>query len=271
MIGRNMDNTAKDFAQKIISELEKIYHVLLNTPRQQQIAPVDPESTLRGSNPPAQLPASFAQTIGHTNQSKRSWYKTAKRWKTIVEMIAIPFAIGYAVVTYRQWRDLHHNFEVDERAWLYVSRSVLPKEPSEEDRHIQINAFVANSGKTPAVAVGLKSGIFLFDHDPPMADWKQIQLEPQGVLFPGQTNGSFVRETQLYGAPDVAIYKAKKARIYLRTCLVYTDAFNSAHFTESCMYHIFGQAPDEWIGCNGNTIDGTANRGYSGQESSCGR
>ena len=170
-------------------------------------------------------------------------------------MIAIPFAIGYAVVTYRQWRDLHQNFEIDERAWLYVSRSVLPKEPSEEDRHIQINTFVVNSGKTPAVAVGLKSGIFLFDHDPPMVDWKQIQLEPQGVLFPGQINGSFVRETQLYGAPDVAIYKAKKARIYLRTCLVYTDTFNKPHFTESCVYHIFGQAPDEWIGCNGNTVD----------------
>ena len=45
MIGRNMDNTAKDFAQKIISELEKIYHVLLNAPQQQETEPVSPDNT----------------------------------------------------------------------------------------------------------------------------------------------------------------------------------------------------------------------------------
>jgi hypothetical protein len=270
MIGRDMDNTAKGFAQKIVSELEKIYHVLLNTPRQQDIAPAIPENASHENNSPGPLPASSAQTKGHISQSNRSWYMTLKRWKTIVEMSAIPFAIGYAVVTWVQWRDLRRNFTVDERAWLYVSRSVLEKEPSDDNRHIRIQAFVIDSGKTPALAVGFKTGIFLFDHDPPMVGWRNIPLVPQGVLFPGQTNGAFIAESELHGASDLAVYKSGQGRLYLRSCLLYTDVFNKPHFTESCVFHIFGQPLDTWTGCNGNTVDGSANQGYNSQTSSCG-
>jgi hypothetical protein len=52
------------------------------------------------------------------NQSKKSWYKTLSGWKLLLEVIAIPFAIAYAIVTFFQWQDLRHNFQVDERAWI---------------------------------------------------------------------------------------------------------------------------------------------------------
>jgi hypothetical protein len=39
-------------------------------------------------------------------------------WKSALEVIAIPFAIGYAIISYFQWRDAAHNFRGDERAWL---------------------------------------------------------------------------------------------------------------------------------------------------------
>jgi hypothetical protein len=53
-------------------------------------------------------------------QPKKPWYKTAQGWKTALELIAIPFAIGYAVITWLQWKDLRHNFEADQRSWLKI-------------------------------------------------------------------------------------------------------------------------------------------------------
>jgi hypothetical protein len=50
--------------------------------------------------------------------SKKPWYKTLSGWKLALEAIAIPFAIGYALVTFFQWQDLRHNFQADERAWV---------------------------------------------------------------------------------------------------------------------------------------------------------
>jgi len=253
-----------------LTKLENAFHALQqnkHTESPQETASEKHDSTQRE---PA-LVAYVPPAPSNTDQSKKPWYKTLNGWRSLLEIIAIPFAIGYAVVTYCSWQDLRHNFMVDQRAWLYVSHSVLSKEPSEEDLGLQVNASVVNSGKTPAVAVGLKYGIFLYDHDPPMADWTKVHMEPQGVLFPSQTNGSFVHDFKLHDASDLAIYKAKTGKIYLRTCLVYTDTFNETHFTESCMYHISGQASDEWTGCNGNTVDGTANLGYSAKTSTCGQ
>jgi hypothetical protein len=54
----------------------------------------------------------------NTEKPQKAWYKTLDWWKKVLEIIAIPFAIAYAIVTYCQWRDIRHNFQVDERAWI---------------------------------------------------------------------------------------------------------------------------------------------------------
>jgi hypothetical protein len=66
---------------------------------------------------------------------EQPWYKTFKGWKPkleaakiILELIAIPFAVGYAVITYNQWQDLRR----EQRAWI-KSQISLP-EPSRKMR-----------------------------------------------------------------------------------------------------------------------------------------
>lgn len=51
-------------------------------------------------------------------KTNKRCYKTLDWWKKVFEVVGIVFAIGYAIVTYCQWQDIRHNFQVDERAWI---------------------------------------------------------------------------------------------------------------------------------------------------------
>src|SRR5207237_1280683 len=77
----------------------------------------------------------------------------------LLEIVAIPFAIGYAVVTYYQWSDAHHNFILDQRAWLRMTLPELEAKCAQCTEHdipvpipknLQFNLSVTNVGKTPA-------------------------------------------------------------------------------------------------------------------------
>lgn len=82
------------------------------------------------------------------NKAEQRWYKSFDGWKELLEVLGILFAIGYAVITYLQWRDLRTNFDTDQRAWISVSVqnnvAVLPGDS------IPISFELLNSGKTPA-------------------------------------------------------------------------------------------------------------------------
>lgn len=52
--------------------------------------------------------------------SRRAQLRTAQRLNWI-SGIGVAGAVVYAVITYFQWRDLRHNFEIDERAWIKVA------------------------------------------------------------------------------------------------------------------------------------------------------
>ena len=273
-----------DHINKRITKLEeKVSHLeRLNTPGQHSPEAISAQQNTKQNSESAPRQPALAHS-GTSDRSdkpddkrtnRRPWWRRMwvwKPWKRSLAVVVGIAGIGYAIITYHLWKDANANFRADQRAWIYVSKTTMLQEPTEQDKTVKISTSVIDGGKTPAFAVGLKHGVFLFDHDPPMADWSKVILEPQGVLFPGQSNGSFVFSEKFAGASDVAIYKAKTGRIYLRTCLLYTDVFNEPHFTESCEFHIFGQPAEEWTGCNGNTVDGTRNIGYNSVSSNCGQ
>jgi hypothetical protein len=81
------------------------------------------------------------------------WWKTWRAWKRLLEIAVGLAAVGYAVITYMQWRDLGRNFEMDQRAWLGIASI------NTEGAAGSINSFrvgrlsltLQNSGKTPAL------------------------------------------------------------------------------------------------------------------------
>ena len=65
----------------------------------------------------------------------------------ILEGVGIAAGIGYAFVTYLQWKDLRHNFQVSERAWLKLE-VIFPRSATTD---MQVNVIVANIGKSAAL------------------------------------------------------------------------------------------------------------------------
>src|SRR5438445_3423263 len=115
-----------------LADLEKTVHALPNAPGQQNQTTDRPEhnadhegdATIR--QPPLKPQVKTAPK--QTGKPSDPWHKTLQGWKAVLEVIAIPFALGYAVVTYCQWRDMQRNFLIDERAWVIPYQCTLSRE-----------------------------------------------------------------------------------------------------------------------------------------------
>ena len=235
-----MDNVAKDIAHKILSELIKIRQSLTNAPGQHNNTSVTPQgapnkkddSTDREISAIAHVPPSPA----NTNKAEQPWYKTMDGWKTLFECIAIPFAIGYAVVTFFQWRDLHHNFEVDERAWLKVDYA-FSQNPSG-----LIILRITNVGKSPVLHSIADAVLEIVDskRPPSFARFGPHSAQTGGFLFQGGEIPFNVNIPHDRDAPppelsagEIANLVAGKSYVAIFGQLVYWDQFGP-HWMRFC-------------------------------------
>src|ERR1022692_1442745 len=121
-----MDKEVRDLAQKLVSEAEKASRALhrildylnVHASQEKNKKPVSREANPREENEHAASPlVGQANPAPHSSQTtQKRWYQAFPWWK-VLEGTAFAFGIFYAVVTFWQWRDLRHNFKVDERAW----------------------------------------------------------------------------------------------------------------------------------------------------------
>jgi hypothetical protein len=120
-------------------------------PRKKKKQRTEPQDAAAKKNDPAERKVLFVPEVkptpSNSSESKKPWYKTLDGWKVRLELIAIPFVIGYAVITFFQWRDLRHNFEVDQRAWLKVDVGM----PATLSQQAPVVVTVRYVGKSPAL------------------------------------------------------------------------------------------------------------------------
>jgi hypothetical protein len=91
---------------------------------------------------------------GDPEKPNNRWYDTVKLWRIwqlpgwkILQGVGIAAGVGYAVVTYYQWKDLRQNFINDERGYV---QSVFPrfaKAPA-DNVPIHVNMIFLSGGKT---------------------------------------------------------------------------------------------------------------------------
>lgn len=248
-----MEKAAKQFAQRIIDELGKIRHALSNAPLQQDKTGTSPQDTATqkdnaASGEPAAIPK-VDPAPSNTDQSKHPWYKTVQGWKSLLEVVAIPFAIGYAVVTFQQWHDLRHNFEVEERAWLKIDYAV----PDNITSNAAVEIRITNIGKSVALRGVADTMLEIVDskNDPsfePVAYHYKTSLPP---LFPADKQTFTVTRTpnnpdgsprpltgtELQGLTTGHSYLAVYGRV------VYLDQFGM-HWTRYCTWHSYAQGPN---------------------------
>jgi hypothetical protein len=109
-----MDNKAlADFIRvelsSVTSALNKLaakIATLVNGPRKLDETGIAPQNTHENEGNPAGgellSSAHIAPAPCDSKKPQESWYKRMEGWKTALEIAAIPFAIGYAFVTYFQ-------------------------------------------------------------------------------------------------------------------------------------------------------------------------
>lgn len=162
--------------QKDIDHLKEV----ISVPRDEYDACVSPRETSEQEHDTAQgqsaLKTKVPPSPSNRSQTNKPWYKTLNGWKVLFELIAIPFAIGYAVVTFCQWQDLRHNFQVDERALikakptkditgLFVNNSPVPWSGSPPLIFWPIT--MTNIGKSVAVDIHADGVLELLDRNQP--------------------------------------------------------------------------------------------------------
>lgn len=145
----------------------------------------------------------------------------------------------------------------DQRAWLSVIGEKLTKEPVAKEE-LSITYTIHNAGKTPALHIALREGIWIGtyygpDGDPPIPDWKTIPTQKGAISFPG-TISSLVTETlpAFEVTPSIVTAYQKpqsSSRIALRVHIEYDDVFGQHHWLETCVRHKNGQGLEAFDQC----------------------
>jgi hypothetical protein len=259
-----MDNTAKGFAQKIISQLEHILSALeIDRPRKNNPPPVGDVGQPQQKNKTTDGIVTSLPKVDpappHSDAPDNKWNKTLKGWKPTLECFGIIFAIAYAFITYCQWRDANRNFRLDERAWVAPIHACFEpaittslntdgcgKENSEDTR-MQFKVIYKNSGKT--FALNSDSSINI------TTDQNQIQMPSEGTKF----RGLFIQEaigSVAYGPITVdEINNFGYRAVYIYGKIWYDDIFKGRHWTEFCFIHR-GPKGNTFVTCpQNNTCD----------------
>ncbi|HET9400629.1 MAG TPA: hypothetical protein VFO34_06735 [Candidatus Acidoferrales bacterium] len=156
------------------------------------------------------------------------------------------------------------SFRNDQRAWVSVLDTRLDREPVIAQELI-VRYALANTGKTPAMHVGVKTGIFLSAGEPIKSDWENDKLtNPNGVLFPASINrsGSISLDGGKISFATLQAYQSHLTAIYLRVRVEYDDVFGGHHWIETCSVHGSGEPLEYFNGCTilKTTIDGEITR-----------
>ena len=235
-----MDNKA--LAALIKTELSKVTSAInklvlkvnsLGAPWKDDQASIGPQDTASKENNSTGGKSTIAPHVdpspSNSQQAKQPWYKTMSGWKALLEVIAIPCAIGYAVVTYFQWRDIRHNFEADQRAWIRVQWMIS------DDPASRVKMRVTNTGKTPAFATHTDAVFEIVNRNavPSLSLSQNHTRNDSPPLFPGDDDGFEVyRPIELTTAERQDLIDGR-SYLAIFGLVIYGDQFGG-HWTRFC-------------------------------------
>jgi hypothetical protein len=146
---------------------------------------------------------------------------------------------------------------LDQRPWAYVFSYSLSEEP-EAGKPITVKIGVLNSGKTPAVNLGVMTHPSCWDRETPEPDWTTVANDLSHAMVPPQATGFSVTTSPLTLANCLDAYNSGQAAIYVRAKIVYDDTFGQPHWTTVCILHHHGRPLNEFDLCKtGNDVDRT--------------
>jgi len=229
-------------------------HKVPETPRKQEMHSSNEQHNTRDRVGFAEVQPVAASTVASSaNDSstpKKSWYRRIPWWK-ILEGGGIVSVILYAYVTWVQWRDLRHNFEIDQRAWVRMKYAKLDR-VDEKAPLTSWELTVNNVGKSPALNSQLDAVLEVVPRDsaPSFNFGKAHSAAIFSILFPGDEQpmpigfsalkeglggGVTPRTLSNTEVHDLVIGSAYLAMIAQAS---YSDQFGS-HWTRFCIWKAF--------------------------------
>jgi hypothetical protein len=217
----------------------------INTPEKQDSRTADPQPNpgeKGDSVPPSSSVASEIESRPSTPPNAgHCHYEGTPRYMRIFEIIAVLSGVAYAIITACLWRDAHHNFRVDERAW--VSVVTPPNYSLDSNGRIVVVSQVQNVGKTPArIVEGKAMGIIRRQGDDPNFS-AEIKPPYTALHFPAlfqNVPGPVVFPILHYFADQpIPASQAEvadgKSNIFVYGQLTFDDIFGNHHWTHFCV------------------------------------
>ncbi len=159
-----MDNTAKGFTQKIISELEgikRLIHDALMLPQHKpdQSNGKQGEANHSNANPKVRADHASAKSVpapsadNHPDDKKRYTYSWILRNKPVWEFVGLLILIAYTIFAGFQWRAMLESnrlsraaLQISQRAYLHGKKITSV----EDDKALTITLEIENSGHLPS-------------------------------------------------------------------------------------------------------------------------
>jgi hypothetical protein len=246
-----MDKATRALAQRVTS-LEKIVHKLANAPREQTQESVGQKHNAKQEGKDARATIAIIpyrsedSRISPTPWWKRAFHGIGKlRWYKILQTGGVIAGIGYAVVTFWQWRDLRHNFQVDQRAWIKAT-VIWTGFPSTEQTLIRI----ANTGKSVAIsphAVAIMEIVNAKSEPSLMWKFRPHQNVQFSLDFPGDIEEPFPLTFFAENNSARKLSEAEKQSLTAGTSyvvasglVIYSDQFGE-HWTRFCSWQGFAK------------------------------
>jgi hypothetical protein len=252
-----------DLVRKMHGQLDRVIARLRDIALKKNIATEGPDAVVKPKQDASdrQIPLRKSNpSVQNRDQFDKSWYQTMDGWKTLFELVAIPFAIGYALVTYCQWHDLRHNFQVDQRAWIQITPTI-PIPPIDQNTVIsKLPVMVKNVGKSAALHCSVETVVDIVSaqYSPDFRFTGKIHgAADVPLIFPG-TSAEPVPAMMFMsdGSPRNLTRSEIQSLINGDTYLVlftearYDDPFGK-HWTHSCTWKDYSRDPKSVFNADG--------------------
>jgi hypothetical protein len=248
---------------KIEKRISQIEH-LLNAPRKQDTKATGPKDTSEqnGHTAPGEPLASDSSAKDRSystdkrHHDRRPWWIRMwrwKPWKRILTVLVGLAGIGYALVTYYQWRDLDRHFRIDERAWIHIKI----KEPAEtlaDFSKIGVTANLVNIGKTPAKHIKITANAEVIDRlVSPSFDYENGSAvhTTLAILFPNDPSEDiFIGANFVISAPQRQDLGSGKKYLVIYSIATWDDIFGNPHWAHFCVRRAFTPGPSASRTCS---------------------
>ena len=95
-------------------------------------------------------------TSEQQNAIQQSKQLFVQRLICVFTFLGFSAAAIYAGITYQQWKEVHRNFEIDQRAWLGLDAGESKSKDINDQSVPRFEVGIRNTGKTPALNVEVK-------------------------------------------------------------------------------------------------------------------